>query len=176
MHIGYLIGSIILFEGIAGLATADPERYSVVLVHGVSSSFYTNNDGIGERSLYYNGYPQEKLNAFRTDIDLYADLIDVGMLKFCYEDFPDPGEEIQDPTTTWENYRDTMIELQETYPNTTFVFNLHKASDVTISIYNMLGQKVANVVDMNYQAGEYNIKWNVGSEISSGIYFYEFRG
>jgi len=71
-------------------------------------------------------------------------------------------------------------ELVGNYPNpfnptTTLVFNLEKSSNVKISVYNMLGQKVTEVVNKDYQAGEYRVQWNAGSGISSGIYFYELR-
>jgi hypothetical protein len=60
-------------------------------------------------------------------------------------------------------------------PTTTIVFELHKPADVTVNIYNMLGQKVANLVKGEYKAGRYEINWDAGLHFSSGIYFYELR-
>ncbi|MBN2613699.1 MAG: T9SS type A sorting domain-containing protein [Bacteroidales bacterium] len=60
-------------------------------------------------------------------------------------------------------------------PNTTFVFTNHKASYIKITVFNMQGQKVADVVDQYYQAGKYEINWIANSATSSGVYFYELQ-
>jgi len=60
-------------------------------------------------------------------------------------------------------------------PNTTFVFTIYEASNVKINILNMRGQKVATVVDRNFQPGEHKIVWSADSELSSGVYYYELR-
>lgn len=39
----------------------------------------------------------------------------------------------------------------------------------------MLGQKVADIEDQNYQAGKYEINWSANSAMSSGVYFYELQ-
>ncbi len=74
----------------------------------------------------------------------------------------------------------TKSELIRNYPNpfnphTTFVFTVHKASFIKITVYNMLGQKVADVSDQYYQVGEYEINWSANSATSSGVYFCELR-
>ena len=60
-------------------------------------------------------------------------------------------------------------------PNTTFIFKIRDASHVKITVFNMLGQKVVDVVDRYYEAGEHEIHWRAHSTISSGIYFYELQ-
>jgi hypothetical protein len=71
-------------------------------------------------------------------------------------------------------------ELVGNYPNpfnpsTTIMFNIDKSTNVQISVYNILGQKVAKVVDRNYEAGKYKVSWDASSNISSGVYLYELR-
>jgi len=61
-------------------------------------------------------------------------------------------------------------------PTTKFVFDLASREKVTISIYNILGQEVAKVVDKVFPAGRYEVIWNInetnlGKELSSGVYF-----
>ena len=51
--------------------------------------------------------------------------------------------------------------------------------DVTVSVYNLLGQKVKTLVDDNQPAGTYSVTWDgtddSGGEVSSGIYFYQIK-
>jgi len=66
--------------------------------------------------------------------------------------------------------------LSQNYPNpfnpsTKIDFALPKAGRVMIAIYNQLGQKVAEVADQNYSAGNHSINFNA-AELASGIYYY----
>jgi hypothetical protein len=66
--------------------------------------------------------------------------------------------------------------LSQNYPNpfnptTTINFNLAKASDVKLTVYNMLGQKVMTLVDSHLNAGEQTVKFDA-SKLTSGVYFY----
>ena len=47
-------------------------------------------------------------------------------------------------------------------------------SQVDLSIYNVLGQKVATLVSGQQQAGQYQVRWDA-SEFSSGLYFYQLK-
>ncbi len=66
--------------------------------------------------------------------------------------------------------------LNSAYPNpfnptTTISYDLPKSSFVTISVYDITGKLVENLINENKEAGSYSIKWNA-SNISSGIYLY----
>jgi hypothetical protein len=66
--------------------------------------------------------------------------------------------------------------LFQNYPNpfnaiTAIGYWLLDVSDVELSIYNVLGQKVATLVNGNQQAGQHVVHWDA-SEFSSGIYYY----
>jgi Secretion system C-terminal sorting domain len=66
--------------------------------------------------------------------------------------------------------------LYQNYPNpfnptTTIDYDLPKSSHVTIMVYDMLGQKVAKLVDENEEAGNYRAVFDA-SKLSSGVYFY----
>lgn len=71
-------------------------------------------------------------------------------------------------------------ELEQNYPNpfnpsTTIKFTLpENAKNVEVSIYNILGQKVAELVNGNLTAGRYSYQWNAKS-FASGVYIYELR-
>ena len=69
--------------------------------------------------------------------------------------------------------------LSQNYPNpfnpsTKIQFNLPMDSKVDIVIYNVLGQKVATLVDGTVSAGYHSIEWNASS-FSSGVYFSVIR-
>ena len=64
--------------------------------------------------------------------------------------------------------------LGATYPNpfnptTTLSLTIPASGYVNVTIYNLVGQQIANLVDGNMDLGTYNLTWNAQS-ISSGIY------
>jgi len=71
--------------------------------------------------------------------------------------------------------------LGQNYPNpfnptTVLEYALPNAAQVKIHIYNILGQKVRNLVDETQEPGYKTVSWDgkddSGREVSSGIYFY----
>jgi Flagellar hook capping protein len=64
-------------------------------------------------------------------------------------------------------------------PNTTIRFDLPKDIDVSIIIYNLLGQKVKTIDKSQMNAGFHSITWNgtnnYGAQVSAGMYFYQLR-
>jgi flagellar hook assembly protein FlgD len=73
----------------------------------------------------------------------------------------------------------TEYALEQNYPNpfnpsTTIKFSLPQASDVKLTIYNALGQKVAELVNSTLGAGSHSFEWNA-SNVASGMYFYELN-
>jgi hypothetical protein len=67
--------------------------------------------------------------------------------------------------------------LYQNYPNP---FNLHtlinyqlpETSEVELSVFNLLGQKVAMLVSEKQPAGSYEVKWDAAG-IEGGVYFYK---
>lgn len=64
-------------------------------------------------------------------------------------------------------------------PETHIVFDLPEASDVTITVFNILGQKVRTLLNSKKAAGRYEVIWNgtdqFGNAVSSGIYILEMK-
>jgi len=74
--------------------------------------------------------------------------------------------------------------LHENYPNpfnptTTLRFDLPEVSDITLTIYNMLGQKVRTFDYQNTSAGYHSVKWNAtndyGDPVGAGVYLYQLQ-
>jgi hypothetical protein len=69
--------------------------------------------------------------------------------------------------------------LNQNYPNpfnpkTVISYQLAVGSKVELTIYNLLGQKVATLVSAKQRAGQYQAEWDA-SGFSSGIYFYRLN-
>jgi hypothetical protein len=78
----------------------------------------------------------------------------------------------------------TSYALHQNYPNPfnpiTFIrYELPEATDVKIVVYNVLGQKVATLVNQQMNAGYHSISWSglneSGSPVSSGVYLYRIE-
>ncbi|HOD66261.1 MAG TPA: T9SS type A sorting domain-containing protein, partial [candidate division Zixibacteria bacterium] len=68
------------------------------------------------------------------------------------------------------------FELAQNYPNpfnptTTISFTLPTPGDVTLEVFNVLGQRVAVLASGPYGAGTHHVEWNA-SGVSSGVYLY----
>ncbi len=69
--------------------------------------------------------------------------------------------------------------LQQNYPNpfnpeTTIQFALPEAANVQLEIFNVLGQRVARLIDERYTPGFYSVKFD-GRDLASGMYFYRLK-
>ena len=74
--------------------------------------------------------------------------------------------------------------LHENYPNpfnptTTLRFDVPEVSDITVTIFNMLGQKVRTFNLNNTPAGYHSVKWNAtndyGDPVGAGVYLYQLQ-
>ncbi len=71
--------------------------------------------------------------------------------------------------------------LEQNYPNpfnptTQIAFSIPQSMHVTVTIFNILGQQIATVVDGNMSAGSHVVLWNArnqnGEILPTGVYFY----
>ena len=74
--------------------------------------------------------------------------------------------------------------LNQNYPNpfnptTTLRFDLPEVSNLTLTIYNMLGQKVRTFNMQSTPAGYHSVKWNAtndyGDPVGAGVYLYQLQ-
>lgn len=73
----------------------------------------------------------------------------------------------------------TSFALMQNYPNpfnpaTTIRFTIPEKVKVTLDVYNLIGQKVATLVNDEINAGQHEVKFD-GSNLSSGIYLYKIQ-
>ncbi len=67
--------------------------------------------------------------------------------------------------------------LYQNYPNpfnpsTTITFDLPRQSEVTIKVFDLLGNEVETIISKKYSAGRHKLEWNARN-YSSGIYLYK---
>jgi hypothetical protein len=119
------------------------------------------------------------LNLPEYDLDgnprIYEDRIDMG----CYEWQGTGADNYQLPMTSYQlsNHPNPFN------PETKITFSIAGSEDnkqkVSISVFNIRGQKVKTLVDETMEPGRYSIIWNSkdrnGKPVSSGIYFYQLN-
>ena len=88
---------------------------------------------------------------------------------------------ISSPTTiaNMSNSIPTQYRLEQNYPNpfnpiTKVRFGIPKESKVNLTVYNVLGEQVIQLVDEHLKAGYHEVELNI-SNYSSGIYFYRIQ-
>jgi hypothetical protein len=98
----------------------------------------------------------------------------------------DPGEELtlnsslNNKLLVSENFIPVEYILEQNYPNpfnpgTTISFAIPEDVNVVkLTIYDVLGQKITELVNSGLNAGKYNYYWEAGNN-ASGIYIYELR-
>jgi hypothetical protein len=70
--------------------------------------------------------------------------------------------------------------LYQNYPNpfnpsTILRYNIPRASQVTLRVYNVLGQEVATLVNGEKLAGSYQVRLNAKGDMASGVYYYRLE-
>jgi hypothetical protein len=112
------------------------------------------------------GAPNVTLTITGDNIDAYQKVIPFGA---------DAVEPVADPLIP-EN-----LSLAQNYPNpfnpeTTIEFALPHSGPVTLDVYNILGARVAQLVNSTISAGKFRVSWNGrldnGQTAGSGIYYY----
>ena len=113
------------------------------------------------------------MNSLRNDMGAYG-----GKRTYDIEDLPIvvdwvldiPGNATQLPLS---------YKLNQNYPNpfnpvTAIGYQLSAISDVELSIYNVLGQKIVTLVSERQSAGPHQVEWDA-SMMASGIYYYKIE-
>ena len=97
------------------------------------------------------------------------------------------GDFVAMPTAVHERndgLRPDQFDLSQNYPNpfnptTEIRFSTPQAAHVSLAVYNVVGQKVKEILDGDMPAGSYAVDWDGtnsdGEPVASGIYFYRMN-
>jgi hypothetical protein len=123
--------------------------------------------------------------AWDQDPDLPTDERNAGIRKCVYN----YGRKIGDLTTDIRSNnsiaRPGTFALEQNYPNpfnpsTSIKYSVNNVQKIDISVYNLLGQKVATLYNGMQTSGMHRVVWNgmneVGARVSTGMYFYRIQG
>jgi len=117
---------------------------------------------------------QAKLKSTDNEKKLLKQIAQNNNARFALSIQPEPGN-----TNTSSNDLPESVKLNPNYPNpfnptTRISYEVTKKSKVTLTVWNMIGQKVATLVDGVVDPGEHEETWNA-SNMPSGIYIARFQ-
>ena len=78
----------------------------------------------------------------------------------------------------------TVYALHYNHPNpfnpiTSLTYDLPEQAQVTLTVYDMLGREVTQLVNTTQEAGYRSVRWNAtdktGKPVSAGVYLYQIR-
>ena len=73
-----------------------------------------------------------------------------------------------DRFSLWQNYPNPFN------PTTTIEFGLPATSQVTITVYDVRGRRVAVLADDQFGPGSHSVRWDA-TDFASGVYFYRIK-
>ena len=153
---------------------------------------YTLATGNDSHSLFLDPLFTDPANGDYT-LQAGSPCIDAGIviedMEYCGET-PDMGayeyitEECEELSFTLETPLPIHYSLNSAYPNpfnpiTSLRYDLPEQVQVTLTIYDMLGRVVTQLVNTTQEAGYRSVQWNAtdsfGSPVSAGVYLYQIQ-
>ncbi len=118
---------------------------------------------IGEFSMLSNTEYDIDLDALKVQLPGFSEFI-VASIETAVS-IEDEGSGIPQEFTLAQNYPNPFN------PTTTIGYQLPQQSEVRLEVFDMIGRRVATLVDETMQAGHHRVEFNA-SNLASGIYFY----
>lgn len=163
------------------------DTFTATLTLGYSESMLTAA-GINETELIIAFYDtvSGEWKALTTQVDVIKKLASASTRHFSLWSLADKNDTII--TGVQESGERALLpqeyKLHQNYPNpfnpaTTIRYELKTVSRVTLTVYNLIGQKVRTLMSGTMPAGVYEVAWDgksdAGMPVASGIYFYGLR-
>jgi len=158
------IGDDLTFEVSAGgISTVYQWIKDELDIQGATDSVYTITTAQSEDS---GVYWCRVVNTVASELTLYSRPVTVKIV--------DPAV-IENKDSSVPN----AFVLRQNYPNpfnplTLITYQLPKAGDIELSIYNLQGQKVVSLVSGRQPAGSYQVQWDA-TGFASGVYYYRIE-
>jgi hypothetical protein len=166
---GYLAqnGDIIIVNGNGYIVFSDEDRGNFAILYKFDPSNLSVKDSIMFSGHYWCGFKYyDNVGLFFVMYDGKLGNTTVYKIKdrFTYAD----RFEIPQKFALYQNYPNPFN------PSTTISYDLPQRARVKLSIYNILGQEVATLVDGEQEPGRYSVKFDA-TDLPSGIYFYTLQ-
>jgi len=168
---------------ISNVATSSPTTYGLRVNDNGINEFYADTNA-AYKTAYNSQHPftpglKTHLIPFLSKLSFIRGVLDYTNSNYKLEprksdDFGTITSVYLDPSVTPKEYA-----LEQNYPNpfnpsTTIRYTLPERARVTLTIYNLLGQVIESLVDMDQPQGTYVVPFDA-SRLSTGVYFYELR-
>jgi len=112
----------------------------------------------------YQGWIQIASN----DTGLLAMIVPVNLKVTGSVNLENPSKEMAEQYVLHQNYPNPFN------PSTTIEFNIPKTNEVTLKIFNILGEEVVTLVSDRLSAGSYSCEWDA-TNLASGVYLYRLE-
>lgn len=162
-------------------------NWQATLVGNTGFNVMTNDMAFDESGVLYGVYGSSTQSGKLFQIDKISGAGTV-IGEIGYNHITGLGYSLNGPPVSVEDPTGESIpsefSLNQNYPNpfnpsTKIEFSLPVQSEVALTIYNVLGQKVASLFQGQLQSGNHSFTWDAtdshNNKLSSGIYFYELK-
>jgi Iap family predicted aminopeptidase len=143
--------------------------------YGIGSIGIEEHFGVDWNPYYHTSY--DNISQFNIPYFHKNAKLSIGVLAKCVNI-------INQSLSTDDKEITTEYGLQNNYPNpfnanTTIVYSIPNESIVTITIYDMLGKEIKQLISQKQPSGRHSIQWNGadldGNKASAGIYLYRIQ-
>lgn len=150
-------------------------KANIVGNFNVVSSTVSGN--FAQTGTWYDYFSGNSINVTSTDQQVALDPGEFHI--YTTVKLPTPEADILNPIELTNNTIVKTYDLSQNYPNpfnpsTIIKYQLPKAGNVTLRIYDILGRGVKTLVDSFQQNGSYKVTFDA-SNLASGIYFYQIH-
>lgn len=138
-------------------------------VTGILEEIYLDEEWFDETAYNFN-YDDDRIRTRVQEVNYGSGLEPLYRSTYTYRN---------ETSSEMENDKILGFELQQNYPNpfnpsTTIGFQMEKAGTVELTVYNMLGKKVATLLNGFKNEGTHSIVFDA-SALPSGIYYYALK-